>query len=120
MLTRRTLTLKRMMTLSRQNRIVLFVTLLISASSQQPALSAGAGSKIAFHSIREGSFEIYTMNTDGSGIAKLTNNAALDLEPAWSPDGQRIVFRSDRDGNFEIYVMNADGSGVTRLTNDPG
>ena len=42
---------------------------------------------------------------------RLTNNAAFDIEPSWSPDGTKIAFASDRDGNSEIYVMNADGSG---------
>ena len=58
------------------------------------------------------------MNADGSGPTRLTNNAAADVEPAWSPDGSRIAFASTRDGNFEIYVMNADGSNQTRLTNN--
>jgi Tol biopolymer transport system component len=89
------------------------------ATSQTSTPAAAPNSKIAFQSNRDGNLEIYTMNVDGSGIARLTNNAGLDLEPAWSPDGRRIAFRSERDGNFEIYVMNADGSGLTRLTNDP-
>ena len=49
----------------------------------------------------------------------LTNNAAADFFPAWSPDGDRIAFTSERDGNLEIYAMNADGSGQTNLTNNP-
>ena len=77
-----------------------------------------AGDRIAFQSNRDGNWEIYVMNADGSGVTNLTNNSDHDVAPAWSPDGKRIAFRSDRDGNWEIYVMNADGSGVTRLTND--
>jgi TolB protein len=50
---------------------------------------------------------------------RLTNNAASDVNPGWSPDGKKIVFHSLRDGNREIYVMNADGSNPTRLTTDP-
>ena len=74
--------------------------------------------KIAFHSIRDGNYEIYKMNVDGSGQTRLTNNPSYDADPDWSPDGTKIAFVSDRDGNFEIYVMNADGSGQTRLTNN--
>jgi len=59
------------------------------------------------------------MNPDGSGQVNLCRNAAIDLYPAFSPDGRKITFPSDRDGNREIYVMNADGSAQTRLTNDP-
>ena len=66
----------------------------------------------------DGDWEIYLMNADGSGITNLTDNPAVDGNPAWSADGARIAFTSDRDGNYEIYVMNADGSGATRVTND--
>ncbi len=76
-------------------------------------------SQIAFASDRDGDWEIYLMNADGSGVTQLTDNPAVDGNPAWSPDGTRIAFTSDRDGNSEIYVMNADGSGVTQVTNDP-
>ena len=47
------------------------------------------------------------INADGSAPTSLTNNAAHDFSPAWSPDGSRIAFVSDRDGNREIYTMNA-------------
>jgi hypothetical protein len=80
---------------------------------------APAIGKIAFHSDRDGNFEIYVMNADGAGQTNLTNDPAGDNFPAWSPDGSRIAFHSDRDGNFEIYVMNADGSGLGNLTNNP-
>jgi hypothetical protein len=56
------------------------------------------------------------MNADGSNVTRLTNDAANDLEPVWSPDGTKILFSSDRDGDFEIFVMNADGSAQTQLT----
>ena len=72
--------------------------------------------RIAFASERDGNFEVYAMNADGSGVTRLTYNDAYDSWPAWSPDGRHIAFDSDRDGNPEVYVMNADGSGVTRLT----
>ena len=49
----------------------------------------------------------------------VTNNAAQDIEPAWSPDGRQIAFTSGRDGNEEIYVMSPDGSNQTNLTNNP-
>jgi dipeptidyl aminopeptidase/acylaminoacyl peptidase len=77
------------------------------------------GTKIAFASNRDGNWEIYVVNADGSGSQRLTNNPATDLRPRWSPDGTKIAFQSDRDGNQEIYSMNPDGSGQTNLTHNP-
>ena len=72
--------------------------------------------KIVFVSDRDGNPEIYSCNPDGSDISRLTNNAATDDQPAWSPDGSHIAFVSDRTGHPEIYIMNADGSNVVRKT----
>ena len=79
------------------------------------AALARAG-QVVFSSTRDGNYEIYVANADGSGPSRLTNHPAEDRFPAWSPDGTRIAFVSDRDGNPEIYVMNADGSNPVRLT----
>ena len=72
--------------------------------------------KIAFSSDRDGNYEIYVMNADGTSPTRLSNNPALDGEPAWSQDGTKIAFSSYLNGNYEIYVMNADGTNPTRLT----
>ena len=75
--------------------------------------------KIVFQSDRDGDWEIYAMNVDGSNVIQLTHNSASDGYPVWSPNGKQIAFESNRDGNFEIYVMNADGSEQRRLTEHP-
>lgn len=76
--------------------------------------------QIAFDTDRDGNSEIYVMNPDGTGLMRLTNNAARDAEPFVSPDGTQILFVSDRDGDNDIFVMNADGTGPTNLTSSPG
>src|SRR5213592_559572 len=87
------------------------------------------GMQIAFQTDRDGNYEIYIMNADGTGATRLTNDRLNDMYPAWSssaseppppppPPGGTIAFASNRDGggNDEIYVMNTDGTGVTQLT----
>ncbi len=78
------------------------------------------GSRIAFistrdlHHLPEGR-EVYVMNADGSGQARVTNNLFWDDNPNWSPDG-RIAFRSIRNGESDIYMINPDGSNEVRVT----
>ncbi len=74
------------------------------------------GTKIAFHTDRDGNYEIYSMDADGQNQTNLTNNPAGDYDPAWSPDGSKIVFDSFRNDNLDIYAMNADGSDPVRIT----
>ena len=73
---------------------------------------------ILFQTDRDGAYEIYIMNPDGTQPTNLTNNPAPDISPVWSPDGTKIAFQTLRDGNWEIYVMGADGSNPTNLSND--
>jgi Tol biopolymer transport system component len=73
-------------------------------------------SMLAFVSERDGNSEIYVVNVDGTGLLRLTDDAGLDVDPAWSPDGKRIAFASDRAGSSDIYVMDADGSNLVRRT----
>jgi Tol biopolymer transport system component len=80
------------------------------------------GSKIAFQTRRDGNFEVYTMNPDGTEVTNVTKNALDDERPAWSPDGRLLVFDSNRDRKgqlSDVWVMNGDGSNLTQLTHGP-
>ncbi len=76
------------------------------------------GDKIAFNFWQHDHWEIYTINADGSGLKRLTQNdifadrAPDNVAPAWSPDGKAIAFLTNRaaSSEWEIYVMNANGS----------
>jgi len=84
-----------------------------------PAGISPNGNKLAmdFRGSVLNSFEISTINLDGSNLLNLTNNSVYDGFGAWSPDSAKIAFRSRRDtATDEIYTMNADGSNVVRLT----
>ena len=85
-------------------------------SDVQPNFNTDA-SRIVFSSNRNGAYQLFAVNPDGSNLVQLTaTQSANDLNPAWSPNGSKIVFQSNRTGQSEIYVMNANGSGQTRLT----
>lgn len=67
------------------------------------------------------SWEICTVDPDGTNIKNVTNSASLDLCPTWSPDGMKIAFQSIRESHTRssIYVMDADGKNVKCLTPEP-
>jgi Tol biopolymer transport system component len=72
------------------------------------------GSKIVFAGY-DGDYEIFTINIDGTNRTQITQNAANELYPKFSPDGNGIAFISDRDGDTAVYTMNADSTNQTRL-----
>ena len=94
--------------------------LLADAPSASAQTSPQANGRIAFSSDRGLRHDIYVMNSDGTGVSRLTNTtwSGSARHPTWSPNGNRIAFYDTRVHNYDIYVMNSDGSNVTRLTND--
>jgi hypothetical protein len=58
---------------------------MVAAVSPAEAAFPGQNGKIAFTSNRDGDQEIYTMNTNGQGIDRLTNDPKQDTEPDWQP-----------------------------------
>jgi serine/threonine protein kinase len=77
--------------------------------------AAPNGRQVVFMSQRDGNWEIYTINLDGSGLRRLTQNPANDGLPTWSPDGRHIAFVSNRNGSWAVWAMAADGSDAHRL-----
>jgi Tol biopolymer transport system component len=77
------------------------------------------GRRIAFQSDRSGNWEIWVINTDGSGLMNLTNHPTADRYADWSPDGKKIAFTSKRSGNEDVWVINVDGTNPVNLTNAP-
>jgi len=96
-----------------------YALILPDGSATAPAVSPD-GRYIAFMSQRDGNWEIYRINVDGSDLKRLTNNGANDGLPTWSPTGNLIAFVSDRGGEWAIWVMNADGSNQRKLFTMPG
>jgi TolB protein len=104
---------------ARRRTVCLVVLATLALAAPAHAAFPGANGKIAFGSLRDGNYEIYTMNPDGTDQARLTQNPANDDTAVWSPDGRRIAFTSDRAGNNDVFVMNSDGTGQVALTQDP-
>lgn len=77
------------------------------------------GTRIAFHVRAPSTSGIYTIQPNGSGLTRLTEQ--LDIQPNWSPDGTQIVFSALEFHEFcprdrsTIHVMAANGSNRRQL-----
>ena len=63
-----------------------------------PALSPDAR-QVAFIALGD----LWVMPVDGPA-RRLTNDAHMELTPAWSPDGRWLAYASDRDGAMRLYL----------------
>lgn len=60
-------------------------------------------------------FNLFVMNSDGSGLRRLTtcrvSSCSGDVDPTWSPDGKSVAFLRDN----ALYLVGTDGRGLVRL-----
>lgn len=93
-------------------------------SHQYPNWSMSGSNQIIFNDANGDPGDYYhstidVVNSDGTGLTRLTFDARENITPAWSPDGKKIAFGSAPPG-YQLFVMNADGSGEQQLTPDGG
>ena len=83
--------------------------------NRRPAWSPD-GTRIAFASNEGGTYDIWTMKSDGSNRLRISSSDDLDTEPAWSPDGKTIAFRrSFINGGSDLYIVPAGGGQALQL-----
>jgi TolB protein len=82
----------------------------------QPQLSPD-GQTLLFYMEVNGNFDLYTVDTAGKNLHRLTTHPLMDIRPKWSPDGRWIVFeRGNKGDNHHVYIMNAEGGSARQLT----
>ena len=90
-------------------------TLTTGGINNWPAYSLD-GKRIAFASSRDGDFDLYVMNADGSGVRRVVKLPRAQMRPCWSPDGTRLAFTSNHGDGYDIWVVKLDGTGLKRVT----
>ena len=98
---------------------------LLESKKGQPVTPGKISGKIVFSAKdTSGTYQIFTMNANGSQINQLTyfDTDGGATNPAWSPDGKQIVFanytKATTLGPY-LYVINADGSKMHPLKRMP-
>jgi WD40-like Beta Propeller Repeat len=63
-----------------------------------------------------GLYDVVVMDTAGRVLRELTRDRALDMNPAWSPDGRYVLFSSDRTGIPDLYAYDLRADRLLRVT----
>jgi len=76
------------------------------------------GARVVFGQTRRGAGrDLWLLDVATGERRQLTDDVALDLDPAFTPDGAAVVFASDRTGVFNLYRLDLGSGEVVRLTN---
>lgn len=80
------------------------------------------GDLVAFQAYAGGTFHVWVMRPDGSGLRQITSGHGDDREPRFSPDGTKLAFSSDRafDGSYNIWVVDLATFNLTQWTKTSG
>jgi eukaryotic-like serine/threonine-protein kinase len=98
---------------------------LLDRDGVQPSWSPN-GHRIAYWGIvgESAQRDLWTIDPNArdprQSIVRVTNDAAVDWNPVWSPDGQYLYFGSDRNGSMNLWRVRIDEkSGRTRGEPEP-
>ncbi|MEO8587687.1 MAG: protein kinase [Acidobacteriota bacterium] len=86
---------------------------LLSTDGVEPAVSPH-GLRLAFWGLKGDTAQrdVYTIPLaglkNGETAVAVTDDAAVDLSPFWSPDGKTLYFGSDRGGSFNLWRVPID------------
>jgi hypothetical protein len=98
------------------------VVLIMVVVEAHPAKATfpGKPGKIAYSAFDGKDYEIYTINPDGGGRVRLTDNSTNDYGPCYSPSGKKIAYDGEDGpkGDYEIYTIKVGGGGKVQLTDN--
>ncbi len=81
-----------------------------SAPDYEPRWSPN-DDQLVFYSRRFGTRDLFTVNADGRGEARITDLPGNEYYPDWSPDGQRISFSSQVTYAWDVFVTSRSAEG---------
>jgi eukaryotic-like serine/threonine-protein kinase len=78
------------------------------------------GKWLALTNVLDRQQDIFVMRADGTGLTRLTDDAARDWHPRFLADGSTLAFYSNQSGGYDAWSIRMDGSARTRLSKTPG
>ena len=76
------------------------------------------GNQVVLQSYQGGTFHIWLMKADGTGLRQLTTGHGDDREPRFSPDGKTVAFSSDRafKGSYDVWTVDVASGKLKQIT----
>jgi len=66
-----------------------------------------------------GRTDLWLVNTDGTGLSRLTTHEAGDFNGRWMPDGKTLLFISTRSDGAQVWQISVEGGEATQMTKEP-
>jgi Tol biopolymer transport system component len=77
------------------------------------------GKRIAFQSIRSGTWEVWVCDSEGRSPVQLTQTEkGNSIFPRWSPDSRELVYDTRRAGHSSVYAVHSEGGKPERIDTD--
>ena len=76
-----------------------------------------ANAAVWFDYDADGRLDLVRIDVRTAEVTPLTDDDALDLAPAWTPDGRHIVFWSDRTGIPNLFAFDVRENRLLQVTN---
>jgi serine/threonine-protein kinase len=90
-------------------------------SSPTPRPTLTNGGRIVFTCTRGDYNQLCMINRDGTELVQLTDMAASNYYPVFTPDGSSVLFASNRAGPaFDFFILNFNEREVFQITNNVG
>jgi len=92
-----------------------------SIDCRQPNWSP-AGERIVYQRFDSGQWDLWVVNTDGSGATRITSGTGDKTDASFSPDGEWVVYSSD-EGGLEfanLFIVPVSGGTSVRVTGYDG
>ncbi len=67
----------------------------------------------------KGRTDLWLIQTDGTGLRRLTRNPLSDTSPRWSPDGKFLYFLSGRSGSSQIWKLRLSNDKIVQVSDLP-
>jgi TolB protein len=85
-----------------------------------PALSPD-GTRVAFASNRDGTWDLYILTLESGEITRVTNSPEYEAAPSWSPDSQWLACEIYHNENLDIAIISLsnDSQEPITVTDDP-